>query len=182
MRDFMPTKRQWAAGSKLGDKTLWPGSMNAVDRRAVIRLVREINPKTVGSRSRKRYALYRDGMTVGDYLAAVEGAGEQEQAALNALAWDQNHGFVRVDEPSSEQVWSVAEAKAKLSEILRLARTGEPQTIGSEDPCVVISAEQFEQLWQSQHLGKFLVESAPRGAEFELPSRRDDRENPFSDH
>jgi prevent-host-death family protein len=80
------------------------------------------------------------------------------------------------------QAWSVAEAKARLSEILRLARAGQPQTIGSDDPCVVISAAQFEQLWQPQHLGRFLIESAPRGVELELPPRGNDRGDPFADH
>ena len=84
------------------------------------------------------------------------------------------------DRGSVIRFWSVAEAKAKLSEILRLARAGEPQTIGSEEPCVVISAEQFEQLSQ-RHLGKFLIESAPRGVELELPTRGGDRSDPFAD-
>jgi len=43
-----------------------------------------------------------------------------------------------------QQTWTVADAKAKLSEILRLARAGQPQTIGSEEPCVVVSAGQFD--------------------------------------
>ena len=47
---------------------------------------------------------------------------------------------------SSRKGWSVADAKAKLSEILRLARAGEPQTIGTEDACVVVSAAYFEQM------------------------------------
>ena len=76
--------------------------------------------------------------------------------------------------------WSVADAKAKLSEILRLARAGKPQTIGSEEPCVVISAAQFAQMWQPEPLGKFLIESAPRGYDLELPSRSDDRGDPFA--
>jgi prevent-host-death family protein len=77
-------------------------------------------------------------------------------------------------------IWPVAEAKAKLSEILRLARAGEPQTIGSEEPCVVISADQYEQL-SRRHLGKFLIETAPRGVELELPARDGDRGDPFAD-
>jgi hypothetical protein len=84
--------------------------------------------------------------------------------------------------PASKRraTWSVAEAKAKLSEILRLARAGEPQSIGSEDPCMVVSAAQFAQMWQPDHLGKFLIESAPRGFELELPSRSGDRDDPFA--
>jgi prevent-host-death family protein len=78
--------------------------------------------------------------------------------------------------------WSVADAKAKLSEILRLARAGEPQTIGTEEPCVVVSAAQYEQYFQPDHLGLFLIESAPRGHDFELPSRSRDRDDPFAGH
>jgi hypothetical protein len=73
------------------------------------------------------------------------------------------------------KVWSVVDAKAKLSEILRLAREGRPQAIGADDPCMVVSASEFERYWRPDHLGKFLIESAPRGIEFELPSRADDR-------
>ena len=69
--------------------------------------------------------------------------------------------------------WSVSEAKAKLSEILRRARSGAPQMIGSDEPCFVVSAGQFEQMWQSRHLGKFLIESAPKDCELETPSRAD---------
>lgn len=76
---------------------------------------------------------------------------------------------------SASKVWSVVDAKAKLSEILRLAREGRPQAIGAEDPCMVVSAAEFERYWRPDHLGKFLIESAPRGIELELPSRSDDR-------
>jgi prevent-host-death family protein len=81
---------------------------------------------------------------------------------------------------ASAKAWSVAEAKAKLSEILRRARGGEPQTIGAEDPCVVVSASDFQKYWRSEHLGRFLVESAPGGGEFELPSRAGDRADPLA--
>jgi prevent-host-death family protein len=79
------------------------------------------------------------------------------------------------------KAWTVVEAKARLSEILRLARAGQPQTIGTEDACVVVSATQFEQSLQSGHLGRYLIESAPRGFELELPSRSHDRGSPFDD-
>jgi len=78
-------------------------------------------------------------------------------------------------------VWSVLEAKAKLSEILRLARAGKPQTIGGQDPCVVISDAAFEGLRRRRHLGKFLLATAPKLDELELPSRVDQRGDPFAD-
>ena len=78
-------------------------------------------------------------------------------------------------------MWSVLEAKAKLSEILRLARAGEPQIIGSQSPCVVVSADVFEKLQQSEHLGRFLLETAPKGIDLELPSRKSQRPDPFAE-
>jgi antitoxin (DNA-binding transcriptional repressor) of toxin-antitoxin stability system len=78
-------------------------------------------------------------------------------------------------------IWSVLEAKAKLSEILRLARAGKPQTIDAQDPCVVISGAAFEGLRRRQHLGKFLLSSAPRLDGMELPSRADERGDSFSE-
>ena len=78
-------------------------------------------------------------------------------------------------------MWTVNEAKAKLSEILRRARAGEPQTIGSQDPCVVISMAEFERLSQPVHLGRFILETAPRGTDIELPSRSSKRGDPFAD-
>ena len=78
-------------------------------------------------------------------------------------------------------VWSVLEAKAKLSEILRLARAGKPQAIGSHDPCVIISGAEFEKLRRKPHLGKFLLATAPRLGEVKIPSRVDQRGDPFAD-
>jgi prevent-host-death family protein len=177
----MPTKKQWA-GPKPEEDAAYPADMKHVDRSLVVRVLANDNPKRVGYRSRERFALYRDGMTVADYVAAVIGFGDKEQTALDDLVWDQSRAFIRLEQPPSNQIWSVAEAKAKLSEILRLARAGAPQTIGNEDPCVVISAAQFDRVWQPQHLGRFLVDSAPRGADLELPSRTDSRGDPLADH
>jgi len=177
----MSTKERWAVGSKRNNQTLYPRDMDAVDRRSVIRKLVGINPKKTGLRPRERFELYRDGMTVAEYVAAVIEFGDSERVALDDLASDQNHLFVRIDAPLARQVWSVSEAKAKLSEILRLARAGEPQTIGNDDPCVVISTAQYDHFRQSQDLGRFLVESAPRGVELELPPRADHRGDPFAD-
>jgi prevent-host-death family protein len=76
-------------------------------------------------------------------------------------------------------MWSVQEAKARLSEVMRRARAGEPQIIGSREPVVVISAEQFKAVRPKRHLGSFLIETAPRGAPIELPPRGPDRGDPF---
>jgi prevent-host-death family protein len=173
----MPTRWQWLAGSGLGEKTLFHGGMDHADRLSVIRVLIEGNPKK--GQSAERFALYRDGMTVAEYLTEVVALGESEKLALDDLCWDQNRLYIRVEPP--KRVWTVAEAKAKLSEILRLARAGEPQTIGTEEPCVVVSAEQYARYFQPEHLGRFLIESAPNGYELELPSRASLRGDPFAD-
>ena len=74
--------------------------------------------------------------------------------------------------------WSVQEAKAKLSRILALARGGQPQRIGIEEQCVVVSEAQWAD--RKRSLGVWLVESAPRGEPIELPSRQTDRGDPFA--
>ncbi len=80
-------------------------------------------------------------------------------------------------------MWTVQEAKAKLSEVLKRAKQGEPQVIGAQDPCVVVSMDEFKRLSahdEEPHLGKWLVDNAPRGFELELPSREDGRPDPFA--
>ncbi len=78
--------------------------------------------------------------------------------------------------------WTVAEAKARLSEILRLAEAEGQQYIGRRKTFVIVP----ERLWQKQSpprkpLGQWLVENMPRGIELEVPSRREpEREIPFS--
>ena len=82
-------------------------------------------------------------MTVQQYVSEVVARGESERVALEDICWDLNHGFIVVEKPT--HAWPVAEAKAKLSEILRMVRAGAPQIVGTEDPCVIVSVEQFEQ-------------------------------------
>ena len=81
-------------------------------------------------------------------------------------------------------MWTVQEAKAKLSEVLQRARTGEPQIIGAQDPCVVISVAEYEGLTHARnhpHLGRWLIENAPRIGDIDLPPRNKERPIPFDD-
>ncbi len=68
--------------------------------------------------------------------------------------------------------WSVAEAKAHLSEVLRRARQGEPQIVGAQDPCVVISKKDYEAKFSPEHLGRALLKiGAGLKADIDLPAR-----------
>ncbi len=79
------------------------------------------------------------------------------------------------------RVWTVAEAKARLSEILRLAEEEGPQRIGRRRPFIVVP----ERVWQAKSpprkpLGQWLIENTPRGTNLEIPNRRESgREIPF---
>ena len=74
-------------------------------------------------------------------------------------------------------MWSVARAKSHLSEILRRARAGEPQFIGTQEACVVLSAENYRRLIADHdHDGRWLAEQAGRiGGDLVLPPRDADR-------
>jgi prevent-host-death family protein len=81
-------------------------------------------------------------------------------------------------------MWTVQEAKAKLSQVLQRARAGEPQVIGAQEPCVVISLDEYKRLTaraEEPHPGKWLVENLAGLGEIELPPRDDSRPIPFAD-
>jgi prevent-host-death family protein len=83
---------------------------------------------------------------------------------------------------TARHVWTVAEAKAHLSEVLRRAEQEGPQRIGVRKAFVVVPAE----LWQAntqavKPLGRWLVDHMPRGANLDAPNRHEPgREIPFS--
>ena len=84
----------------------------------------------------------------------------------------------------SRRVWTVAEAKARLSEVLRLSEEEGPQRIGRRRPFIVVP----ERVWQARApepmpLGRWLVENMPRGANLEIPNLKEEshREIPFAD-
>lgn len=79
-------------------------------------------------------------------------------------------------------VWTVTEAEARLSQLLRQAEEEGPQRIGAEKTFVVVP----EHVWEARSsspvsLGRWLVENMPRGYELELPDRGSTREVPFAD-
>ena len=82
-------------------------------------------------------------------------------------------------------MWTVQEAKSKLSEVLDRARKGEAQVVGTRDPCVVISMQEYERLRgdgkDEPHLGRWLVENLPGVGDIELPPRTENPRSPFED-
>ena len=87
------------------------------------------------------------------------------------------------DFAAPQRVWTVAEAKSRLSEVLRRASEVGLQQIGVQRPCVVVPLDQWPARARPEpNFGRWLAENAPRGCEIELPSREDgDREIPFAD-
>ena len=71
------------------------------------------------------------------------------------------------------RVWTVAEAKAKLSEVLRLAESEGPQRIGTRKPFIVVPAASWDaKEARDRHLGRWLLENVPRGLNWEIPRDR----------
>lgn len=86
------------------------------------------------------------------------------------------------DFAAPDAVWTVAEARSRLCEVLRRASEMGPQQIGKRRPHVVVPLDQWlARVEPERNFGAWLVENAPRGCEIELPSREDgDRDMPFS--
>ncbi len=83
----------------------------------------------------------------------------------------------------STEAWAVADAKARLSEVLRRAREQGPQRIGTREPCIVVAEEDWLRLnGDKPKLGQWLVQTLQGVGELELPSRADPpRPVPFED-
>lgn len=89
-------------------------------------------------------------------------------------------GTLSQHETKPPRVWKVTEAKARLSEILRLSEEEGPQRIGTRRTFVVIPErvrrEGKEEPWKP--LGQWLVENTPRGANLTIPDRNSKRKTP----
>jgi hypothetical protein len=77
-----------------------------------------------------------------------------------------------------------APVSSEFGDILSRASAGEPQIIEGDNRCVVISFEEYERLTgrkNAPHLGRWLVENAPRIGDIDLPDRSSERPVPFDD-
>jgi len=83
----------------------------------------------------------------------------------------------------TDHVWTIAEAKARMSEVMRLASTEGPQRIGAQKRYVLVPEAVWDDLaGKKKPLGVWLVENMPRGASIEQPDRSDPpRRGPFED-
>ena len=79
------------------------------------------------------------------------------------------------------KTWTITEAKARLSELLRLVQEEGSQYIGTKKSFVIISEQEWLSLKQpKQPLGLWLIENMPTVGELELPDRHEpEREIPF---
>lgn len=95
---------------------------------------------------------------------------------------ERNNARYSCDFAAPVEVWTVAAAKSRLSEVLRRASEVGPQQIGVQQPHVVVPLYQWRARTEPEpNFGAWLVENAPRDCEIELPSRDDgDREIPFA--
>ena len=77
------------------------------------------------------------------------------------------------------RVWTVAEAKARLSEVLRRSEEEGPQLIGTRKEFVIVPARVwYEKNKPRQSLGQWLIENMPHLGEIEVPPRLEERERP----
>ena len=81
----------------------------------------------------------------------------------------------------AHRVWTVKEAKARLSEILRLAEEEGPQQIGRKKTFVVVpAADWYAKRPRRKPMGQWLVDNMPRGVNLDVPEPRESwREIPF---
>jgi hypothetical protein len=81
--------------------------------------------------------------------------------------------------------WTIADAKARLSEILRLASTEGPQRIGTQRRYVLVPEEVWDKVnARPRPLGAWLIDNMPHADkdadELQPPDRHDSpRDDPF---
>jgi prevent-host-death family protein len=77
----------------------------------------------------------------------------------------------------ADQIWTVADAKARFSEVIARARSDGPQTItkNGRTAAVVVSAEEWERKAKRKgSLAEFFANSPLRGADIDLERLKDE--------
>ena len=75
--------------------------------------------------------------------------------------------------PNPARVWSVKEARARLSEILRLAEEEGPQHIGGKKVFVVVPAgDWYARRSPRKPMGQWLADNMPRGVNMDITGKR----------
>ena len=82
---------------------------------------------------------------------------------------------------SACRVRTIAQAKARLSKVMRLAEKEGPQHVGKTRPFVVVPAgDRYAKVSPRRPVGEWLVDNLPRGANLDVPAdRKSGREIPF---
>jgi hypothetical protein len=62
----------------------------------VITMLVDKNPKNGDTASSRKFALYRNGMMVAEYIEAVVKSGQKKGKAISGIRWDLAHGFIKV--------------------------------------------------------------------------------------
>ena len=105
---------------------------------------------------------------------------------MRLQGWDRRVAVTTQTTPpnaDSLHTWTIAETKARLSEILRLADEQGPQRIGVQRAFIVVPERVWqERVYPRKPLGQWLVENFPRGIDLEIPSQYQDRPIPFIDY
>ena len=85
-----------------------------------------------------------------------------------------------MNQSKPSRVWTVAEARENLPEILRLAEEAGPQRIGDTRIFTLAPEPTPSQKPCRKHMGQWLIENVPRGTNLEIPGdRRSIREIPY---
>jgi prevent-host-death family protein len=84
--------------------------------------------------------------------------------------------IIQEDHMTTMEIWTVAEAKAKFSEVIDKARLSGPQTVtrNGRTAAVIVSAEEWERKTRRKgDLASFFAESPLRGSGLDITRTQD---------
>jgi putative restriction endonuclease len=107
--------------SRLGKLAQMQKGKSGIDPDSVIHILISGNPKTLAAR--KRFAIYREGMTITEYVDEVGRLGlASEDVALADLAWDHNHDYISWGLQSSVKLNAAPNAQPQTKLAAALAK------------------------------------------------------------